>query len=140
MSSHALFWPAFAQVLLTFVVMVAMGRRRAQSLARRKLNLDDVAMNRSDDWDEEATKAANNYKNQFEIPVLFFAGVAVALALKQSDAVLVGLAWVFVLARVAHAVVHLTFNKVMARGTVWLISVIAVMAMWIVMAVRVGAG
>ena len=138
MSQTALFWPAFAQVVLTLVVMVAMGRARVRSVARRKQAIDVVALNRAEDWDDEATKAANNYKNQFEMPVLFFAAIAVGLSLKLADPVIVGLAWVFVTARVAHAVVHLTFNKIMVRGSIWLVSVAAMLAMWVVMAIRVG--
>ncbi len=137
MPSTALFWPAFAHVILIIVVMFIMGQRRARSFAQRKQTMGDVAMNRADDFDDEATKAANNYKNQFEMPVLFYAAIAFALALKQADALFVGLAWVFVTSRAIHAFVHLTNNVVAVRAASWLVGVIALLAMWTTMAVRI---
>lgn len=137
MTETALFWPAFAQVLLTIVVMVAMGRARASSLRALRKSPEDVALNKAEDWDEGATKAANNFKNQFEMPVLFFAAIAIALALKLSDVLLVASAWVFVAARVVHAYVHMTFNDTITRMYIWLICVAALLAMWVALAVKV---
>lgn len=139
MTETALFWPAFAQVLLTIFVMVALGRARASSLRALRKSPDDVALNMAEDWDEGATKAANNFKNQFEMPVLFFAAIAMALALKLSDGLLVALAWVFVAARVVHAYVHMTFNDTMTRMYVWLLCVAAVLAMWVALAVKIAS-
>jgi hypothetical protein len=136
MSQTALFWPAFAQVVLVIVLILVMGRRRAASLRAMAKSPDDVALNRPSDWDEAATKAANNFKNQFEIPMLFFAGVVMALALRVSDVVLVALAWLFVVSRLAHAWVHLTGNRTMTRMYVWLVGVVAMLAMWIWMAIK----
>jgi hypothetical protein len=137
MSQTALFWPAFAQVILIVVVMLAMGRARARSMRALRKTPDDVALNRASDWDDDATKAANNYKNQFEMPALFFAAIAMALALKMSDGLLVVLAWVFVATRAVHAAIHLTFNKTLVRAAVWLLSVATVLMMWFVLAARV---
>jgi hypothetical protein len=137
MSQTALFWPAFVQVLLIVGLMLVMGRRRAASLRALRKSPDQVALNRAEDWDENATKAANNFKNQFEMPVLFFAAIAMALALKLSDPVLVALAWTFVAARAVHAYVHLTFNATMMRMYVWLVGVAAMVMMWLVLAARV---
>lgn len=137
MSETALFWPAFAQVLLVIALMVVMGRRRARSLRMTRKSPDDVALNRAADWNDEATKAANSFKNQFEIPTLFFAAVAMALAMKMSDVVLVALAWAFVATRAAHACIHLTFNRTMTRMYVWLAGVACVVMMWLVLALRV---
>jgi hypothetical protein len=140
MSQTALFWPAFAQVALIVVVMLAMGRARARSMRAMRKTPDDVALNRASDWDDGATQAANNYKNQFEMPVLFLAAIAMALALRLSDQLLVILAWMFVATRVVHAYVHLTFNKTIVRALVWLVGVATVVMMWGVLAVRVANG
>jgi hypothetical protein len=137
MSQNALFWPAFAQVLLSIVVMVMMGKARAASNRARRKSLDDIAMNRPEDWDEQATKVANNFKNQFEIPLLFFAAIAMALALKLVDPVLVAFAWLFVTARIVQTAIHLGPNKVGPRALAYLVGVAAVLAMWVLLAVRV---
>jgi hypothetical protein len=137
MSPTLIFWPAFAQVLLTIIVMIAMGRARSVSMAARKQALDDIAMNRPTDWDEQSTKAANLYKNHFEMPVLFFAAIGFALALQINNPVLVGLAWVFVAGRCVQSYVHLGANKVAPRAIAYLISVFAVATMWITLALNV---
>lgn len=132
-----IFWPAFAQVLLTFAVMIVMGRARGASLKASNKSLDDVAMNRSEDWDATANKLSNNFKNQFEIPVLFFAAIAMALALKLVDPVLTAFAWLFVIARLVQTVVHIGPNKVMPRALAYLVGCAAVLAMWVLLAGRV---
>jgi hypothetical protein len=137
MSQTMIFWPAFVQVLLTIVVMLTMGRARSSSMRVRKQSLDDVAMNRPSDWDDAATKAANNFKNQFEMPVLFLAGIAIALALKLVDPTLTAFAWVFVLARVVQTAIHLGPNKVGPRAMAYLVGALALLGMWILLAIRV---
>jgi hypothetical protein len=139
MSQTALFWPAFVQVLLTVFVMMMMGRARSASMKGRKQSLDDVALNRPTDWDDASTKASNNFKNQFELPVLFFAGIGIALALKLVDPVLVALAWVFVLARVLQTAIHLGPNKVGPRGLAYLVGAVALLALWVLLALRVAS-
>jgi hypothetical protein len=136
MSQTLIFWPAYAQVILTLGVLIAMGMARQASLKAKRKTLDDVAMNRPDDWDEQATKAANCFKNQFEMPVLFFAAVAMALALKVVDPVLVAFAWLFVAARAIQIGIHLGPNVVAWRGLAYIVGVAAVLAMWVLLAVR----
>ena len=139
MSPTLLFWPAFAQVILTFGVFIMMGRARSASIRARKQAIDDIALNRPGDWDEQATKVANNFKNHFELPVLFFAAIAVALALKIADPILVGLAWAFVAARVVQSYIHISPNKVMPRFLAYLTGAIVLLAMWVLLAIRVTA-
>lgn len=132
-----IFWPAFAQVLLTIVVLLALGRARAVSMKARKQSLDDIAMNRPTDWDEQATKASNLYKNNFEMPVLFFACIGFALALQINSPVLVALAWLFVATRAVQSYVHLGANQVTYRGSAFLVGGLAVLLMWIMLAFNV---
>jgi hypothetical protein len=139
MSATMIFWPVFVQVILTFVVLVAMGRARAASLRATRKSLDDIAMNRPEDWDKPANTASNAFKNQFEVPVLFFAAIAMALTLKLVDPVLTAFAWLFVLARAVQIAVHLGHNAVAHRGLAYIVGVAAVFAMWVLLAVRVAA-
>ena len=117
MPIQALLLPVFVQVLLTLIVMLRMGQTRSASLAasRTHPNKKDVALG-THTWNEDATKAANNFSNQFEIPVLFYAVVAFALIVKQHDIVMVALAWIFVLLRVVHAAIHIGPNVVAIGG------------------------
>lgn len=138
MSSTQIFWPAFVQVVLTMAVMVAMGNARSASVRARKQSLNDIAMNRPEDWDEQSTKAANSFKNQFEMPVLFFAAIGFALAFRMVDPVLVGLAWLFVIARAVQTYIHIGANQVQPRAIAYMVGVAAMLAMWVILAVRIG--
>ena len=64
------------------------------------------------------------------MPVLFYLGVLVALALGLRSELLLWLAWAYVALRVAHAAIHLTYNRVMHRFSVYVASCIAAWAFW----------
>ena len=139
MSPNIIFWPAFAQVMLTIIVMLIMGQARSASLRSRGQKIDDIAMNRAQDWDQNASKLSNNFKNHFEMPVLFFAAIGFALAMKLVDPVLVAFAWAFVAARVVQTAIHIGPNKVTPRALAYLVGVAALLAMWVLLAVRVAS-
>ena len=141
MTATNLLLPVFVQVLLTFVVLIWLGRARGNSLrqARASRVNPDVAKG-TFAWSDAAAQASNNLKNQFEMPVLFYAGVAFALLLKQSDTLLLSLAWGFVLARIVHAFIHLGPNVVMWRFPAYLIGVACLLAFWITLMLRVLGG
>jgi hypothetical protein len=141
MSQSQIVLPAVVQALLSFVVLVLLGPARARSMRERKQTMEDadVRVGRNA-WSEQALKISNNYKNQFELPVLFFAVVAFALILRQADAIMVGLAWVFALTRIVHAAVHIGPNVVVWRGLAFLVGAAALLAMWLVIGWRVLTG
>jgi hypothetical protein len=88
-------YPVFVQVLLTIVVYCLLGaaRTRAVRTVDRQRG-PDLAMG-TFSWPDDAAKRANNQRNQFELPVLFYAVVAFALILKGADLIMIVLAWVF---------------------------------------------
>jgi hypothetical protein len=127
--------PVFGQVLLTFAVLIAMGGRRRTALTSKATRMKDIALGQ-DAWPVDATKAANNFRNQFEIPVLFYGVAAFALLTKSVDAWMLGFATVFVMARAVHAFIHLGANQVMNRAYAYFVGVGAVLAMWILLMAR----
>ncbi len=140
MLATSLMSPVFVQVLLTFCVVIWLGRTRAQSLSASRTSPDakDVALGQHK-WSDAAKQASDNFKNQFEMPMLFFAGVAFALILRKTDYILVALAWVFVISRVIHALIHLGPNVVRIRALVYLIGVVSLLAFWIALFLRIYA-
>jgi hypothetical protein len=130
-SQAAILYPVFAQVLLTVVVygLLLTARARAIKVAGRERGIGDIAMGRYP-WPEDAEKRAHNQRNQFELPVLFYAVTAFALILGAADATLVALAWAFVASRVVHASIHIGPNKVRWRGPAFILGFLIVTAMW----------
>jgi hypothetical protein len=127
--------PVFAQVAITYSVLFVMGVRRKAAFDSKATRIKDIALGQ-DKWPVDATKAAKNFSNQFEVPVLFFAVSAFALITKSVDAWMLGLATLFVAARAVHAVIHLGNNVVTKRAMYYMVSVAAVLGMWILLMVR----
>jgi hypothetical protein len=69
---------------------------------------------------------SDNLKNLFEIPVLFYALALYLFVTKQVDMPYVDAAWVFVIFRALHSVVHCTFNLIILRFYLYLIATVAV--------------
>ncbi len=126
-----LLYPLLIQVGLTFLVWVRMYQVRLAEMKEKKIDPESLAT-RSDSRRLLArTAAADNFSNQFEIPVLFYTAIMLALTLMLQDVVLVALAWMFVMLRIVHAAIHITYNNVMHRFTAYVMGAIAVLGMWV---------
>jgi hypothetical protein len=138
MSITAVLLPVFVQVALTFLLLMWMGRSRIASLRAGDVKIRDIALGERN-WPTRIQQIANSYHNQFELPVLFYAIVALALITRKADLLFVVLSWVFVASRLVHAVIHTTSNRVSQRFGVFLVGMILLMAMWIMFALRIFA-
>src|SRR3990172_8227539 len=131
MNQVAILYPVFVQVLLPLVVygLLLSARGRALRAANRARGNPDPAMGRFA-WPDGAQKVANNQRNQFELPVLFYAVVAFALIVRGADLLMVILAWAFVITRIVHAAIHIGPNKVRWRGPAFTAGGIILLVMW----------
>lgn len=136
MSAVALLYPVFVQVALTFAVYLMLGQRRFPEIRSGRLKVKDFALGQ-DVWPDRAQKVSNNFKNQFELPVVFYALVAFAMITNAQSIVMVTLAWVFVGLRVAHTLIHTGYNNVFHRGYVHIAAAFVLMAMWVALFVHV---
>jgi hypothetical protein len=127
--------PVFVQVGLTFALLLWMATLRTRALTGREVGLKDIALGQPN-WPARATQIGNCYKNQFELPVLFYALIALALPLRHADFVIVLLSWVFVITRLAHAGIFTTSNDVQQRSLAWFAGVLVLLAMWIYFALK----
>jgi len=78
----------------------------------------------------ENNSAADNLRNLFEIPVLFFTICLVLYVTGFVTPMQVSLAWGFVMLRGLHSFVHTTYNRVMHRFLAYAVSTIFVFTMW----------
>ena len=90
----------------------------------------------SDAREARAAQIGNCFNNQFQLPLLFYVLVAIALPLRRADLVFVMLSWVFVVTRFAHAGIFVTSNDVRQRSLAWFAGVLVLMAMWLYFALR----
>jgi hypothetical protein len=131
--------PVFVQVGLTFALLFAMATARTRAVRSGATRLKDIAL-RQPNWPERPTQVANCFSNQFELPVLFYVLIALALPLRHADLAIVLLSWVFVLTRFIHAGIFVTSNDVRQRSLVWFAGVIVLLIMWIWFAIGVLVG
>jgi hypothetical protein len=127
----------FAQVTLSLVVMIIMGRRRITAAKNKELTLSDFATMRLDNANDNVRVADRNFINQFEIPVLFYVGCLLALHLNSASLPVAILACLFVVLRIAHTLIHLGSNSVKVRFNVFLLGCLCVFAIWLAMIWRV---
>ena len=136
MPGVAILLPVFVQVALTFTLLVWMGYLRIRTLRVGMLRVGDIALGEPK-WPIEARKVQNSFHNQFELPLLFYALVALALITRQATTLLTILCWLFVISRVIHAVIHTTTNHVPSRFSAYVFGLTALIAMWVWFAARV---
>ncbi|MGY2935324.1 hypothetical protein ACVWZ6_004926 [Bradyrhizobium sp. GM6.1] len=98
MSIQMVLLPVFVQVGLTFALLIAMALGRRRALVSGETKSRDIALGEPN-WPKGATQIANCYRNQFELPVLFYALIALALPLRHADLFIVLMSWVFVVTR-----------------------------------------
>ena len=101
-------------------------------MLRRKVDPQSIALSAQKDAGLADTRGADNFNNQFQLPVLFYVAVAVAILSGTSDAsrVLVWLAWAFVATRLLHALVQWTYNRVVHRFALYAIGALVLWTMW----------
>jgi hypothetical protein len=139
MSLQSILLPVFVQVALTFYLMFWMGTVRARALRRREVTLDAIALGQPA-WPPYPTQVANAFRNQFELPVLFYVLVVLAIIARKADFLFVVMSWIFVVFRIVHAGIHTTSNVVRHRFYAYAVAAIVLLLMWIIFAVRVLAG
>ncbi|BAB78101.1 MAPEG family protein (plasmid) [Anabaena sp. FACHB-709] len=128
MRQDAIFSPFFASMFLTLLVWVYMYIRRISFITSRKLKPQDLAVPNTlaQISPPSVSNPSDNLKNLFEIPVLFYALLLYLFITQQVDTVYVNAAWIFVLFRVLHSVVHCIFNLVILRFYLYLFATLAV--------------
>jgi hypothetical protein len=127
--------PLFVQVLLTFALGLWMAYLRGHDLRSRAVHPSKIAL-REPNWPLQTQLVANCFSNQFELPVLFYVLTILEIITRHADLVFLILAWVFVLTRIMHAIVHTTTNRIRFRGAWYGFGGAALLTAWIVYIVR----
>ena len=124
--------PAFGLILLTFVIGLI------HTIA--SVNL----MGKGKDWEEsgipvEPYKDAplhlkiikNNISNIFEFSVIFYFLIGIIVFIEIESTFLLISAWLYLLFRVIHSIIHICFNNTAARGAIWIFSQTALLLLFL---------
>jgi hypothetical protein len=125
-----LIYPALAMILWIFVVGAVLAVRRKNAFASGEVRPEEVTVS-TERYPVSARLASANFSNQFELPVVFFALIMLAMEVAATGHVMAAFAWIFVASRVVHTLIHIGPNKLPLRGAVYGVGAIMLFCMWI---------
>ncbi|MEP5569783.1 MAG: MAPEG family protein [Halioglobus sp.] len=120
MNDQYIFAPVVIQVMLTLglYVYLAIAKKKAAKLGQ--VNEERRALH-DDAWPDNVLQINNCIRNQFEVPLLFYVLIGVLWSLGAINIYVHLAAWLFVVSRIAHAVVHTGSNYVPLRRRLFMI-------------------
>lgn len=135
MDQRLIFLPALAMAALTFVVWWRMFFMRVGQMKRERIHPQAVATSAQAAQRLTDSRAADNFRNLFELPVLFYLALVVAAATGQVSVATLILAWAFVALRIAHSAIQCSYNKVMHRFYAYVAGGLVLWTLWAVLAI-----
>ena len=130
--AHVILLPIGAIVALSAVVGGALLAQRSAEMRRRRIHPQSVATSAQMAATLECTHIADNFRNLFETPVLFYA-LCLALAITQQvTTAMLAAAWAYVALRVLHSAIHCSYNRVMHRFAAFAAGFVLLIGMWLV--------
>ena len=132
--------PGAALVFLTFIVLATMFRRRVRQMKAERIHPQAVATSGQSAALLTDCAPADNFRNLFELPVLFYFALAACAATGLADTATLALAWVFVASRAVHSWIQCTTNKVMHRFRAYAFGAFVLLALWVRITVHLLAG
>ena len=133
MNSELILQPMLGMMVLTAIVWVVLYARRIPAMQRagkpvQAYTTPDKAV---EFLPESVNYAANNFRNLFELPVLFYGLCLYLYVTGELDMGYLIAAWVFLAFRVLHSIVHCTSNVVILRFYLY---AAASLALWFMLA------
>ena len=125
-------WPMLAMIGLTMAVWLYLYVRRLHWIATKGISANDLKTPRQREAliPEEVNYPSFNFQNLFELPVVFYV-LCLLLYVTGNVAMMdLILAWTFVAGRAIHSAVHTTFNDVRFRFLSYLLSALALWALF----------
>jgi len=123
-------FPVVALAMLTFVVLLLIPLRRFRAGAAGQVNYDDFRYGESARVPPEVSLPNRNMMNLLELPVLFYVACLTFYITDRVGGTALALAWSYVGLRIAHSAIHLTYNRVRDRLTVYAASNFALVMLW----------
>lgn len=134
MSQTAIFWPMIALTALIYIVYGLVFLRRMEAVKSGQASTRDFKLPLKEP--EVSVTVIRNLINLYELPVLFYAVCISLYVVNGSSFLAVIVAWLFVAARVAHTVVHVTSNRLRLRQPIFTIGYLLNGILWVILALH----
>lgn len=137
MTIDPIWLPVAGMVFVTALVWIKLYADRIGEMRAKRIDAQSLATVRAASGQLERTQAADNFRNLFEVPVLFYV-LCIALAVTgASTPGFVTAAWAYAGLRALHSLIHVTYNRVMHRFLVYVSSTLLLFGMWVVLVMRI---
>ena len=123
------------QVFFTLWTILAMGMGRVNAIKNSELTMKDVALDNKV-YPDDVLKLGNNMQNQFETPILLYAGAAIALSV-GANWIMAGAAVAYLITRFWHRWIHVRHNRVTKRFMVFVYGIGALCVFWAALAYQI---
>ncbi|MVF12244.1 hypothetical protein FT643_08805 [Ketobacter sp. MCCC 1A13808] len=123
--------PALALVGLTLIVLLQIPYRRFKAAFEGKITAKDFELGESNRVPEYVSLANRNYMNLLELPIVFYFACTLYYLLEAVDIKVLVLAWVYVILRLLHSLIHLSYNNVIHRLIAFALSNLVLACMWL---------
>lgn len=131
MAPAQILWPVIALAAWTFIVLLLVPIARFRSAARGEVKAKDFRYGESAGVPGPVSLPNRNLMNLLELPLLFYVlSLGLYITLSVDQLALMG-AWAYVALRVAHSLIHLTYNNVFHRLAVYAASSMVLFALWV---------
>jgi len=130
MTQSLIFAPMGALAFLTFAVLLLIPIRRFRAGAAGQIVRDDFKFGESAQVPGHVSIPNRNYMNLLELPMLFYVGGLMFFVTGKVDAIVLGVAWLYVALRLVHSAIHLTYNNVMHRLVPFATSNVVLIVYW----------
>lgn len=128
METTALYWPMLTQIGLSLAILFWLAYSRVSRIAKQ-----GMAEIKKTGFPVYVNNASDNFKNQFELPVLFYALCFFFILTGGVTSAVLGLAWLFAGGRIVHALIQLTKNIIFPyRFLVFLVTALSLVAMLVI--------
>lgn len=137
MPQTQIFLPVAVLALWTLLVLGLVPIRRFAAASKKKVTAEDFRFGESANVPGDVAIANRAWMNLLEAPLLFYVACLVVFVTGNVDAYAINLAWAYVGLRIVHTIVHVTYNNVFHRLTAFALSNVALVSLWIMVAVRI---
>jgi hypothetical protein len=130
MAGEVIFYPVFMLALLSALVMLSVGYTRLRAHRSGAILADFLERGELLQAPAPVVKTTHNLQNLFEFPLLFYIVILFVITYGRVDEIYVWLSWSYVLLRYLHSYIHITYNKVSHRFSIFACSNLILIGIW----------
>ena len=139
MRNLEILYPLLALAAWTFLVLLLIPFFRIRSVRRREIAPSDFKYGESSAVPPAVSIPNRNYMNLLELPMLFYVVCLMLYVTAGASRSAVYVAWAYVVLRVVHSIIHLSYNHVLHRLAAFTLSNVALVSLWVVAGVHVAS-